>query len=64
MAFPKGWEWADGQLHHNKVRVSDIEPRKPSDYQVDGPKSCDKYYEACNCKLCSDRDRWYIKEAT
>lgn len=36
---------------------------KPSDYQVDGPRSCDKYYDACACAACARRDTWYLKEA-
>jgi hypothetical protein len=61
---PQGWESAEGGPLFNKVRESGVEPRKPSDYQVDGPKSCDKYYESCSCKLCSDRDRWWVTSAT
>lgn len=37
---------------------------KPSDLQVDGPKSCDKYYNDCQCRSCAQRDVWYSLEST
>ena len=36
----------------------------PSELQVDGPKSCPKYYQSCLCLKCEARDRWYKTEAT
>lgn len=36
----------------------------PSEHQVDGPKSCNEYYNACSCVACSNRDRWYANLAT
>jgi hypothetical protein len=39
-------------------------PSSPAEYQVDGPRSCGKYYEACACTLCAKRDNWYITSAT
>ena len=39
-------------------------PSKPSEFQADGPKSCDKYYESCRCNACHTRDVWYANLAT
>ena len=36
----------------------------PASVQVDGPKSCERYWESCFCIKCEARDRWYITTAT
>ena len=36
----------------------------PANLQTDGPRSCERYWQSCECIKCEARDRWYITEAT
>ena len=36
----------------------------PANIQTDGPRSCERYRQSCECVKCEARDRWYITEAT
>jgi len=65
------WTEEDERAMHTLVHCEDEQscrfcnpPAKPVDLQVDGPKSCEKYYESCRCNACHTRDVWYATEAT
>lgn len=53
------------QAEYYAAAVPPGEPlQKPTDLQVDGPRSCENYWNCCNCEDCKARDRWYEQTAT
>lgn len=62
------WNEEDERAMHTFIHCENEQecrfcnPSKPTDYQIDGPKSCENYYNSCGCNACNQRDTWYANE--
>lgn len=56
--------YADAEQAAHYAPNEPTHEQTPASVQTDGPRSCENYWNSCECVKCEARDYWYSTAAT